>query len=103
MEACAKDPHLFFAGMKAVCDAATIRLPVLPPPSIIDREAVAKVVAASETVLMQCVRDCDVEGARRMGQDDGKWPWRYGGNWIQDCRSVMYSDYASVCALYMTE
>ena len=90
MEACAKDPHLFFAGMRAVSDTATIRLPVLPPPPIFDHEAEAAVVAEAAAVLMQGVRDCDIEGARRMGRDDMKWPWRYGGNWIQDCRLVAF-------------
>jgi hypothetical protein len=53
--------------MKTVCDSATIRLPVLPPPSILDREAFSASVAAAAIVLMQSVRDCDVEGAHRMG------------------------------------
>jgi hypothetical protein len=90
MEACVKDPHLFFPEMKAVCDAATIRLPVSPPPFALDREAVSAAVAAAAAVLMQGVRDCDVEGARRMGRVDGNWPWRYGGNWVQDCRLVLH-------------
>jgi hypothetical protein len=95
MEACAKDPHLFLAGMKDVCAAATIRLSVLPPTSFLDREN----VAAAAATLMQCVRDCDVEGARNMGRDGGEWPWRYGGNWIKDCRSVMHFDDVCVCAI----
>ena len=88
LESCVKDPHLFIPSMRVAGDAAPIRLPVLPPPSVLDREAVAAAVAAAAATLMQGVRDCDVEGARRMGQEDGKWPWRYGGNWIQDCRST---------------
>ncbi len=98
MEACTKDPHLFSPEMKTVCDSATIRLPVLPPPSILDREAFSAAVAAAAATLMQCVRDCDVEGARRMGRDDGKWPWRYGGNWIKDCRFVLHCYGLCSCA-----
>ncbi len=90
MEACTKDPHLFFPGMKDVCDNATVRLPVLPPPSILDREAFSAAVAAAAAILMQGVRDCDAEGACRMGREGGEWPWRYGGNWIQDCRFVFW-------------
>ncbi len=97
MEACTKDPHLFVPGMKTVCDTATIRLPVLPPPSILDREAFSAAVAAAAATLMQGVRDCDVEGARRMGRADGKWPWRYGGNWIKDCRFVLHCDGVCSC------
>jgi hypothetical protein len=75
--------------MKEVCDNATIRLPVFPPPSVLDREASAAAAAAAAAALMQCVRDCDIEGAQRMGGDDCKWPWRYAGNWVQDCRFVV--------------